>query len=463
MLIGFTSEQSQLRDATRDLLAEVSSQDRVRALMPDPAGADPDAWRELAGLGLPGIAIPERFGGGGGSLVDQGVVLEEMGRALCGGPYFSTAVLAAQTLLAAPDDDPLATELLEGICTGDLAVTLAVSEAGGRWDEAGITLQAVRAASGWELTGSKTFVPDGATADLILVAARTAAGIGLFAVPGSAAGLTRTPLPAMDQTRKQARLDFAAAAGRLIGADGAGWLAIGPGLRRAAVGLAAEQVGGAQRVLELMVEHARTRNQFGRPIGSFQAVQHTCAQGAGRRRGGQVSRLLRLRTAAARRETTSREPGGGRVGGSRAGRGGQPGQGRLFRDVPARRRRSHPGVRRDRAHLGAPGPALLQAGPLVRDPARYPRLPPRTPGPPPRPLTASALSIVRVGARTLHRAVGSRPRLNSMGGQPEVTQRDLRNKSREIMDAVEGRQAFTVTPQVDRSVVAVTCPNAALA
>ncbi len=278
MLIGFTSEQSQLRDATRDLLAEVSSQDRVRALMPDPAGADPDAWRELAGLGLPGIAIPERFGGGGGSLVDQGVVLEEMGRALCGGPYFSTAVLAAQTLLAAPDDDPLATELLEGICTGDLAVTLAVSEAGGRWDEAGITLQAVRAASGWELTGSKTFVPDGATADLILVAARTAAGIGLFAVPGSAAGLTRTPLPAMDQTRKQARLDFAAAAGRLIGADGAGWLAIGPGLRRAAVGLAAEQVGGAQRVLELMVEHARTRNQFGRPIGSFQAVQHMCAR-----------------------------------------------------------------------------------------------------------------------------------------------------------------------------------------
>ncbi len=118
MLIGFTSEQSQLRDATRDLLAEVSSQDRVRALMPDPVGTDPDAWRELAGLGLPGIAVPERFGGEGGSLVDQGVVLEEMGRALCGGPYFSTAVLAAQTLLAAPDGDPVAAELLEGICAG---------------------------------------------------------------------------------------------------------------------------------------------------------------------------------------------------------------------------------------------------------------------------------------------------------------------------------------------------------
>ena len=137
--------------------------------------------------------------------------------------------------------------------------------------------RAAQAASGWELTGSKTFVPDGATADVILVAARTAAGISLFAVPGTAPGLTRTALPAMDQTRKQARLDFAAAGGELIGVDGAGWGAIGRGLRRAAAGLAAEQAGGAQRVLELMVDHARTRHQFGRPIGSFQAVQHTCA------------------------------------------------------------------------------------------------------------------------------------------------------------------------------------------
>ena len=212
MLIGFTSEQSQLREATRDVLAGVSSEARVRALMPDPAGSDPAAWRELAGLGLPGIAIPERFGGDGGSLADQGVVLEEMGRVLCGGPYFSTAVLAAQTLLAAPDGDPVATELLEGICAGGLTVTLAVTEAGGRWDEAGVTLPAVPGASGWELTGSKTFVPDGATADVILVPARTAAGISLFAVPGPAAGLVRVPLPAMDQTRKQARLDFTAAA-----------------------------------------------------------------------------------------------------------------------------------------------------------------------------------------------------------------------------------------------------------
>ena len=299
MLIGFTSEQSQLGEATRDLLSEISSGDRVRALMPDPAGTDPEAWRQLAALGLPGIAIPVRFGGEGGSLMDQGVVLEEMGRVLCGGPYFSTAVLAVQTLLAAPDGDPVATELLEGICAGGLTVTLAVTEAGGRWDEAGVTLPAVPGASGWELTGSKTFVPDGATADVILVPARTAAGISLFAVPGPAAGLVRAPLPAMDQTRKQARLDFTAAAGRLIGADGAGWGVVERGLRRAAAGLAAEQAGGAQRVLDLMVEHARTRHQFGRPIGSFQAVQHTCAAVLVEVEAARSAAYYALRTAAA--------------------------------------------------------------------------------------------------------------------------------------------------------------------
>jgi alkylation response protein AidB-like acyl-CoA dehydrogenase len=299
VLIGFTSEQSQLRDATRDLLAEVSSEARLRALMPDPAGTDPDAWRQLGELGLPGIAVPERFGGGGGSLVDQGVVLEEMGRALCGGPYFSTAVLAAQTLLAAPAGDPVAAELLEGICAGRLTVTLAVTEASGRWDEAGVTFQAVPGRSGWELTGTKTFVPDGATADVILVPARTAAGLSLFAVPGPAEGLTRVPLPAMDQTRKQARLDFTAAPARLIGADGAGWGVVERGLRRAAAGLAAEQAGGAQRVLELMVDHARTRHQFGRPIGSFQAVQHTCAEVLVEVEAAKSAAYYALRTAAA--------------------------------------------------------------------------------------------------------------------------------------------------------------------
>ena len=277
MLIGFTSEQSQLREATRALLAEVSSPDRVRALMPDPAGADPDAWRQLGALGLTGIAVPERLGGGGGSLADQGVVLEEMGRAVCGGPYFATAVLAVQTLLAAPDGDGVAAELLTGICAGGLTVTLAAAGDGGRWDEAGVTLRAAQAAGGWQLTGAGAFVPDGATADVILAAARTPEGISLFAVPGTAEGLTRSPQPAMDQTRKQARLDFAAAGGRLIGADGAGWDVVARGLRRAMVGLAAEQAGGAQRVLDMMVEHARTRHQFGRPIGSFQAVQHRCA------------------------------------------------------------------------------------------------------------------------------------------------------------------------------------------
>ena len=141
---------------------------------------------------------------------------------LCGGPYFSTAVLAAQTLLAAPGGDPVATELLEGICAGGLDCHARGDRGWRPVGRGGCHAPGCAGASGWELTGSKTFVPDGATADVILVPARTAAGISLFAVPGPAAGLVRVPLPAMDQTRKQARLDFTAAEGRRIGAgDGA--------------------------------------------------------------------------------------------------------------------------------------------------------------------------------------------------------------------------------------------------
>ena len=300
MLIGFTSEQSQLRDATRDLLAGVSSEARVRALMPDPAGTRP---RRLAGAGRAGPARHRDPRSGSAGTAGPSPI-----RVSCWKRWAASCAAARTSAPRCwpprpcsppPDGDPVATELLEGICAGGLTVTLAVTEAGGRWDEAGVTLPAAQGASGWELTGSKTFVPDGATADVILVAARTAAGISLFAVPGPAAGLVRVPLPAMDQTRKQARLDFTAACGRLIGADGAGWGVVERGLRRAAAGLAAEQAGGAQRVLELMVEHARTRHQFGRPIGSFQAVQHTCAAVLVEVEAARSAAYYALRTAAA--------------------------------------------------------------------------------------------------------------------------------------------------------------------
>jgi alkylation response protein AidB-like acyl-CoA dehydrogenase len=204
------------------------------------------------------------------------VVLEEMGRSLLCAPYFATIALAANAILASRDD-AAKKELLPGIATGDTIATLAFTEDNGRWDEGGITTTATRAGDGWTLDGHKMFVLDGHVANLLVVAARTPAGLSLFAVEGDAPGLTRTPLATMDQTRKQARLELAGTPGRLIGADGGASAGLSRTLDLAAVALAAEQVGGAQRCLDMSVEYAKERVQFGRPIGSFQAIKHKCA------------------------------------------------------------------------------------------------------------------------------------------------------------------------------------------
>ncbi|MEL0076060.1 MAG: acyl-CoA dehydrogenase, partial [Ilumatobacter sp.] len=160
---------------------------------------------------------------------------------------------------------------------GTTIATLAFTEPSGRWDESGITMEATASGDGHTLTGTKSYVLDGHTADLIIVAARTAAGVSLFAVNGDASGLERTALATMDQTRKQARLEFSSTPATLIGADGGGWQVLETVLDLAAVGLAAEQVGGAQFVLDMAVQYAKDRVQFGRPIGSFQAIKHKCA------------------------------------------------------------------------------------------------------------------------------------------------------------------------------------------
>jgi alkylation response protein AidB-like acyl-CoA dehydrogenase len=204
------------------------------------------------------------------------VVLEEMGRALLCAPYFSTVALAANALLVSGDDGAKK-EHLPGIASGETIATVALTEPAGRWDEEGVTLAASGSGDSWTLNGTKSFVLDGHTASLILVAARTGAGVSLFAVPGDAPGLTKTPLATMDQTRKQAKLDFAGTPARLVGTDGGGWATLSKVLDLAAVALAAEQVGGAQKVLEMSVEYAKVRVQFGRPIGSFQAIKHKCA------------------------------------------------------------------------------------------------------------------------------------------------------------------------------------------
>ncbi len=277
MNFAFSEEQEELRKAVRRFLEDKSPETEVRRLMDTTDGYDPAVWSQMAEqLGLQGLIIPEEFGGSGFTYVELIVVLEEMGRALLCAPYFSSVALAANLLLVAGDDGAKK-DYLPGIAGGTTIATVALAEASGRWDEEGVTLPATGSGDSWTLTGEKLYVLDGHTADLILVAARTGAGVSVFAVEKGAAGLTATPLSTMDQTRKQARLTFESTPARLVGAEGAGWASVSKMLDLAAVALAAEQVGGAQKVLEMAVEYAKVRVQFGRPIGSFQAIKHKCA------------------------------------------------------------------------------------------------------------------------------------------------------------------------------------------
>jgi len=274
---AFSEEQEELRKSVRRFLDDKSPETEVRRLMDTTEGYDPAIWAQMAQqLGLQGIAIPEEYGGSGYGYVELIVIFEEMGRALLCAPYFSTVALAANTLLVA-GDEAAKKDFLPGIASGETIATVAFTEDTGRWDEAGITMEASPTGDGYTLSGHKMFVLDGHVANLILVAARTAQGVSLFAVDAGAPGLTRTALSTMDQTRKQARLEFSDTPARLIGTEGQGWTVLSKVLDLAAVALAAEQVGGAQRVLDMSVEYAKVRIQFGRPIGSFQAIKHKCA------------------------------------------------------------------------------------------------------------------------------------------------------------------------------------------
>jgi alkylation response protein AidB-like acyl-CoA dehydrogenase len=274
---GFGEAQEELRTSVRRFLADKSPEAEVRRLMETADGYDVAVWRQMADqLGLQSLIIPERFGGSGYTIIELAVVLEEMGRALLCAPYFATVALAANLLLSI-DDEAAQHEYLPGIADGSTVATVALTEASGQWDEQSVMLRASRSGSGWSLTGEKVYVLDGHLAGLVLVAARTDAGVSIFAVHQGAPGLTAVALTTMDQTRKQSRLTFDSVPARLIGTEGQGWMALSRMLDLAAVALAAEQVGGAQKVLDMSVEYAKVRVQFGRPIGSFQAIKHKCS------------------------------------------------------------------------------------------------------------------------------------------------------------------------------------------
>ena len=282
MDFAFSDDQEMLRQSARDFLAKECTPAVVRRLMEDGGGYDEKLWKKLAELGWTALGIPERYGGIGGFL-DLVVVLEESGRNLLPGPFFSTMALAVPALIEA-GTDAQKKEALAAIAAGEARATLALTEPSGRWDAAGITLAARPSTAGWRLDGIKLFVPDAGAADYIVVAARTREGdeegVTLLLVKGRPAGMTVTPLKTLDMTRRWYEVRFEGVElGReaLMGSDGQGWPALKRALEWAATALCAEMVGGAQHVLETSVEYAKTRQQFGKPIGIYQAVSHKLA------------------------------------------------------------------------------------------------------------------------------------------------------------------------------------------
>ena len=279
MDFAFSAEQEMLRDTARRFLADKAGSDVVRELMETDSGFDAGLWSEIAAQGWQAMAIPEEYGGAGFSYLELIVLMEEMGATLFPSPFFSTVVQGANALLVAGSDEQKK-EYLPQVAAGELRLALAHLEETGSHDPDAVTATAEVDGGDYVIRGRKLYVVDGHTADAILVAARTDAGVSLFMVEGDADGVSRSRLETMDMTRKQAEVvldGVRVPASAMVGADGSAHETIAGVRDLASVALAAECVGGAQRCLDMSVEYAKVRIQFGRPIGSFQAIKHKCA------------------------------------------------------------------------------------------------------------------------------------------------------------------------------------------
>jgi len=285
MNFGFSEEQEMLRESARKFLEAECPTAFVRKMMEHETAHSAELWKRLADLGWLGLLIPQRFGGMGGSLLDASVVVEEMGKALLPGPFFATVLLGA-VAIGVGGSVAQKKEILPRIVEGSAVLTLAFVEDPGAHDAARIDLAAKRKGRNYVLRGEKLFVPDASVADWMVVAARTASGrkgqrhgVTLFLVERGALGLSIVPLATVDKTRRQANLIFdrvEVPPERVLGRVDQGWPILSRALQVATAALCVETVGVAQRALELSVEYARERMQFGKPIGSFQAVKHKC-------------------------------------------------------------------------------------------------------------------------------------------------------------------------------------------
>ena len=287
MDLGLSEIQQMLKNSAREFLSQECPLTLVREMEEDQRGYTDELWRQLAGLGWTGVVFPEQYGGTGGSFLDLAVLLEEIGRSLVPGPFFSTVVLGGLTVLDAGTDEQKR-DILTRVCSGQLLLTLALTEASATYEAWGVETTATREGDAFSINGAKLFVPDAHVADLLLVAARTSpsrqsedpeSGITLFIVPSGSAGVTVNQLSTISSDRQcEVTLsDVKVPASAVLGEVDAGWPIIWRTLHRAVAGKCLEMLGGADAVVEMTVEYAKQRTQFGRPVGTFQAVQHHCA------------------------------------------------------------------------------------------------------------------------------------------------------------------------------------------
>ena len=285
MDLGLTEIQQMLKTSAQDFLARECPLTLVREMEEDSRGFTDELWRQMVGLGWTGVAFPEQYGGTGGNFADLGVLLEEIGRSLAPAPFFSTVVLGGMTVLDA-GSDAQKNDLISRICAGTIIMTMAVPEAAAAYEPWDIQATASQQGGGYEITGIKLFVPDAEAADVIIVAARTSSGqdpadgVSLFLVPSGTAGLTITPMRSVGNEKVfEVSLDKVnVAADSALGAVGEAWPIIERSIQRATAAQSIQMLGGAEAVLDMTVEYAKGRTQFGRAIGTFQAVQHHCAR-----------------------------------------------------------------------------------------------------------------------------------------------------------------------------------------
>jgi alkylation response protein AidB-like acyl-CoA dehydrogenase len=285
MDFGFNEEQELLRSTARKFLENECTSEIVRKRMAEPDGVTGELWAKVAEQGWLGLIYPEEYGGSGLGFVDLSVLMEEMGRAVMPGPFFSTVLQGGLAILEA--GSPAQRKAwLPKVAGGEAKVALAWTEPSARWDAAGVTTVARKSGAGWVLHGTKLFVLDAHIADALVVVARVGEsrkpeeGISLFLVPKTARGLAVTLLPTMDQTRKLCEVtlaDVSVPSDALLGAEGAAWAPLSRVVERATTALCAEMCGGAQRVLDMTTDYAKIRIAFGRPIGSYQGVKHKAA------------------------------------------------------------------------------------------------------------------------------------------------------------------------------------------